>query len=157
MQKVKLHKILCKLFYFLTCFFSNSRLGFRKKMWSLCWLNSSFFWNWCNVNPKKIAKSDQLWLRGFVSIILNPFLRVFAISAFLKVIHAPKTPKRGYPENNLPTYIFFISLQSEFPMDLINTPMSRVTCPNVENPENQADQFWAFLPKMLIYYTIYYY
>ena len=29
-------------------------------------------------------------------------------------------------------------------MDLINTPMSRVTCPNVENPENQAVQFWAF-------------
>ena len=28
-------------------------------------------------------------------------------------------------------------------MDLINTPMSRVTCPNVENPENQADQVWA--------------
>jgi hypothetical protein len=36
-----------------------------------------------------------LGLRGFISIILNPFLRVFAISAFLKVIHAPKTPKRG--------------------------------------------------------------
>ena len=23
--------------------------------------------------------------------------------------------------------------------------MSRVTCPNVENPEIKADQFWAFL------------
>jgi hypothetical protein len=34
-------------------------------------------------------------LRGSVSLIINPFLRVFAISAFLKVIHAPKTPKRG--------------------------------------------------------------
>ena len=33
-------------------------------------------------------------------------------------------------------------------MDLINTPMSRVTCPNVENPENQAVQFWAFRVKM---------
>jgi hypothetical protein len=31
-------------------------------------------------------------LRGFVSIILHPFQRVFAISAFLKVI-APKTPE----------------------------------------------------------------
>ena len=48
-------------------------------------LNSSFFLNWCNVNPDKITKWDQLWFRGFVSIILNPFLRVFAISAFLKV------------------------------------------------------------------------
>ena len=36
-----------------------------------------------------------MWFRGFISIIINPFLRVFAISAFLKVIHAPKTPKRG--------------------------------------------------------------
>ena len=26
-------------------------------------------------------------------------------------------------------------------MDLINTPISRVSCPNVENPETQADQF----------------
>jgi hypothetical protein len=33
-------------------------------------------------------------LREFVSIILNPFLS-FAISAFLKVIHALKTPIRG--------------------------------------------------------------
>ena len=28
----------------------------------------------------------------------NPFLRVFAISAFLKVIHAPKTPKPQNPK-----------------------------------------------------------
>ena len=69
-------------------------------------LNSSFFLNWCNVNPNKITKWDQLWFRKFVSIILNPFLRVFAISAFLKVINAPKTPKFRYPEINLPTYIF---------------------------------------------------
>ena len=73
-------------------------------------LNSSFFWNWCNVNPDKITKCDQLWFRGFVSIIINPFLRVFAISAFLKVIHAPKTPKRrgisGTPKITFP-HIFF--------------------------------------------------
>jgi hypothetical protein len=30
--------------------------------------------------------------------------------------------------------------------------MSRVSCQNDENPENQANQFWAFLPKMQIYY-----
>ena len=76
----------------------------------LQWLNSSFFWNWCNVNPDKITKCDQLWFRGFVSIIINPFLRVFAISAFLKVIHAPKTPKRrgisGTPKITFP-HIFF--------------------------------------------------
>ena len=33
-------------------------------------------------------------------------------------------------------------------MDLINTPMSRVTCPNVENPENQAVQFRVKMPKI---------
>ena len=66
-------------------------------------LNSSFFWNWCNVNPDKITKSNQLWLKEFVLIIHNPFLMVFAIPAFLKVIHAPKTPNFRYPENNLPT------------------------------------------------------
>ena len=89
-------------------------------------------------------KSIHLWLRGFVSIILNLFLRVFAISTFLKFIHAPKNPKKGYPENNLPTYIFFISLPSGLPMDILNAPMSRVTCPNVENPENQLINFVIF-------------
>ena len=78
-------------------------------------LNSSFFWNWCNVNPDKITKCDQLWFRGFVSIIINPFLRVFAISAFLKVIHAPKTSHFRYPENNLPTYIFSNPCNWDFP------------------------------------------
>ena len=32
-------------------------------------------------------------------------------------------------------------------MDLINTPMPRVSCRNDENLENKADQFVAFLPK----------
>ena len=78
-------------------------------------LNSSFFLNWCNVNPDKITKRDQLWFRRFVSIILNPFSRVFAISAFLKVIHAPKTSHFRYPENNLPTYIFSNPCNWDFP------------------------------------------
>ena len=37
-------------------------------------LNRRYAWNWCNVNPNKITKWDQLWFRGFVSIILNLFL-----------------------------------------------------------------------------------
>ena len=36
------------------------------------------------------TKSNHLWLRGSVSIILNPFLRVLSISGLLKVIHTPK-------------------------------------------------------------------
>jgi hypothetical protein len=32
-------------------------------------------------------------------------------------------------------------------MDGINTPMSRVSCTNDENPETQAEEFGAFLPK----------
>ena len=39
-------------------------------------------------------KSNQLWLRRFVSIILNAFLRGFAISAFLKVIYFEKKKKK---------------------------------------------------------------
>ena len=101
-------------------------------------LNSSFFWNWCNANPDQIAKSNQLWLRGFVSIILNPFLRVFTISAFLKVIHAPKTPKEGVFQvlRKLPSHIhFFKSSQLGLPIRYINTPMSRVSYLSNENPE----------------------
>ena len=39
---------------------------------------------------------------------------------------------------------FLKSSRSGLPMNLINTPMSRVSCRNDENPENQADQFRAF-------------
>ena len=56
-----------------------------------------FFWNCCNANPNLIAKANHLWLRRFISIILNPLLRV--------------------------------------------------TCPNIENPENQAINFGHFYPK----------
>ena len=76
---------------------------------------TAVFFKLVQCQPRQIAKSDQLWLRGFVSIILNPFLRVFAISAFLKVIHAPKTPNFRYPENNLPTYIFSNPRNRDFP------------------------------------------
>ena len=41
-------------------------------------------------------------------------------------------------------------------MEHINTPISSVSCLNVENPENQADQYWASLPKIQIYYITYY-
>ena len=97
--------------------------------------NSSFFLNWCNVNPVKIMKYNQLWLRGFVSIILNQFLRVFAISGHPR----PQSPqKRGYfryPKK--PSYIYFFkSSQLGLPIRYINTPMSRVFCPSNENPEN---------------------
>ena len=35
-----------------------------------------------------------MWFRGSVSLILSPFLRVFSISGFLKVIHALQTPQK---------------------------------------------------------------
>ena len=41
-----------------------------------------------------------MWFRGSISLILNPFLRVFSISGFLKVIYARVGigyPKFGYP------------------------------------------------------------
>ena len=65
-------------------------------------------------------------------------------------------PKRGLnqvPRKETSSITISISSQSGLPMDLINTPISKVSCLNVENPENQADQLWAFLPKMQIYYT----
>ena len=53
-------------------------------------------------------------------------------------MHAPKTPKRGVnqvPEKLTSSIAFFKSLQSGLPMNLINTPMPRVSCRNDENPE----------------------
>ena len=38
------------------------------------------------------------------------------------------------------------SFQSYLTHSYINTPMSRVACPNVKNHENQANQVWAFSP-----------
>ena len=35
-----------------------------------------------------------MWFRGSISLILSPFLRVFSISGFLKVIHALQTPQK---------------------------------------------------------------
>ena len=54
--------------------------------------------------PTKSQKTTNCgWGGLFQSYFYNSFLRVFAISALLKVIHAPKTPNFRYPENNLPT------------------------------------------------------
>ena len=60
-------------------------------------------------------------------------------------------PKEGV--NQVPgpkkiTHSDFYILSIGLPMDHINTPTSRVSYPNVENPKYQADQFWASLPKI---------
>ena len=74
-------------------------------------------------------------MRKFVSIKLNPFLRVFAISAFLKVIHTPKTPvKRVFSSNpkiNFPIVIF-IKSQSGLPINIVYTLMTRINCLKVK-------------------------
>ena len=96
-----------------------------------------------------------MWLRGSISLILNPFLRVLSISGFLKVIHAPKTPKRGFlqvPQKLTSSIAFFKYLQLGLPMNLINTSMSRVSCQNDENPENQAF-FHKMVPRIFIIWT----
>ena len=73
--------------------------------------------------------------------MLNPLLRVFAISAFLKV-HTPKTPKRG-DESSTDKINF---LHSEFHILTIGfshgpykPPHVKRYLSSVENPENQAD------------------
>ena len=101
---------------------------------------TAVFFNWCNASPNQIATSNCLLSRGSVSLILNPFLRFFFTSAFLKVIHAPNTSKRGVnqvPQKSISPIAFFKSLQSGLPMNLINTPMPRVSCRNDENPEKK--------------------
>ena len=40
------------------------------------------------------------------------------------------------------------------PAITLKSPMLRVSCLNVENPENQTYQFWASLPKIQIYHTM---
>ena len=118
-------------------------------------LNSQFVWNWCNANPVKITKSNHLWLRGFVSIMLNLILRVFAISAFLKVIHAPKTLKkpqeRGYfryPENNLPTYIFWNPRNRNFSWTIYSPPYHWLLIQMVKIPRTRPINVGYFLPKI---------
>ena len=90
-------------------------------------------------------------VEGSVSLILKPSLRVFAISSFLKVVHTPQNPQKEgvnqVPRKWTSPIAIFISLQSGLPMDLINTPMSRVSCRNDENLENQADQLLSFFTK----------
>ena len=51
-----------------------------------------------------------------------------------------KKPKRGVnqvPQKSTSPIAFYKSLQSGLAMDLINTPMPRVSCPNDENPEKK--------------------
>ena len=60
---------------------------------------TAVFFNWCNASPNQIATSNCLLSRGSVSLILNPFLRFFFTSAFLKVIH---TPKQAVPSQDVP-------------------------------------------------------
>ena len=107
-------------------------------------------------------KSDHLCLRGSVSLLLNPFLRVLSISGFLKVMHAPKTPKRGVnqvPEKLTSSIAFFKSLQSGLPINLINTPMSRVSCPKEENPEKkkiEKKNFWKKKIKKIFFFKFFF-
>ena len=65
--------------------------------------------------------------------------------------------KRGVnqvPQKLTSSIAFFKSSQSGLPLNLLNTPMSRVSCRNDENPENQADQFRAFFHKIVLRFFI---
>ena len=101
-----------------------------------------------------------MWLKGSASHKLNPFPNVFFLFQLFDRSSTPPKPQRKGGESGIAKMDFlhrvFLSLQSGLPMDHINTPISRVSCLNVEYPENQADQFWASLPKIQIYYTTYY-
>ena len=70
---------------------------------------------------------------------------VFNLIAVIFETGAMPTPTKSQNPIWTSPIAIFISLQSGLLMDLINTPISRVSCPNVENLENKADQFWASL------------
>ena len=69
---------------------------------------------------------------------------------FFKIPDSQKqNPKRGVnqvPQKLNSPIAFYKSLQSRLAMDLINTPMPRVSCPNDENPENH---FVKKCPKLI--------
>ena len=89
------------------------------------------------------------WGDSFQSY-LTPFLRVLSISGFLKVIHAPKTPKRGFlqvPQKLTSSIAFFKSLQSGLPINLIDTPiflrfMGSPDCQDLNNAMEEVN-FWG--------------
>ena len=60
------------------------------------------------LKPQLKLKIQPFLVEGSVSLILDPIQRIFSISAFLKVIHTPKSPmKRGWikcRENGLSTF-----------------------------------------------------
>ena len=96
-------------------------------------LTASFFWNWCNATPKWITKSNRLWLRGSILLILKPFLGVFF--SLIKGHPYPQPKKREwikYRKSGLPIEQFLYPTQS-------GLPIARVSCPNVENSENQEN------------------
>jgi hypothetical protein len=69
--------------------------------------------------PQLNCKIQPIVVEGVRFNHIKPFLEVFAISAFLKVIHAPKTPKRGHrgifgPTNENPENFFFKKFQFFF-------------------------------------------
>ena len=110
-------------------------------------LTSVYFLKLVQYQSQLNREYNHLWLRGSVSLILNPFLSVLSISGFLKVIHAPKPQKRGVnqlPQKLTSSIAFFKSSRSGLPMNLLNTHMPWIICPNDENPVNQANQFRVF-------------
>ena len=85
--------------------------------------------------PQLDCKIQPFVVEGPISLILKPFLRVFfSFQHFKRSSIIPKPPKEGL--NQVPlkwtsTIAIFKSLQSGIPMDLINNPISRVSCLNV--------------------------
>ena len=68
------------------------------------------------------------------------YISFFKTGAMPNPTKSQKKPKRGYPENSLPTYIFSYPCNRDT-HGPYKHPMSKFTCPNVENSENQAIQF----------------
>ena len=98
------------------------------------------------VQPK-VAMSHHLGMNYYVNFLGHLGNNGFQLKGRLEPLAIEKKNSGGY--------FGATSQQLGFPMDLKNTPISRFSCINVENPKKQADQFWASLSRIHIYYTKY--
>jgi hypothetical protein len=80
----------------------------------------------------QIAKSNYMWFRGSISLIINPFLRVFSISGFLKVIHTPKTPQKRCESGTSKTNFLYSVFKIVVSKYAKRVPTDGVCCPNFQ-------------------------
>ena len=95
-----------------------------------------------------------MWLRGSVSLLLNPFLRVFSISAFLKVIHAPKEGVNQVLRKWTFLHSDFYILAIRASHQPYKDPISRVSCQSVEKSWEPGQSNLAIFTMLCSWYCV---